>query len=175
MFNLYLGLAHRQQGSWYGYRHLVFSLIPVVVYPVAKLISSMKKKNLFYYYAIILIAIVPALSMISFESNADNLTLKIIDQGFGVMGWGNNSYQLEIYKTIITRPVQYLVGILKGGPLYLVYLLSIVSGLKKYLPEVVLEKYTVFELATFIKVSVVYMFPFMLLLVYEKLKWPKKN
>lgn len=173
--NLYLSLAHRDQGSWYGYRYLIFSLIPIIIYPMAELISSVKKKNPFFYYTVILIAIVPVLSMLSFESNNSNLTLKRVDQGFGVTAWGNNFYQLEIYKTILTSPIQYLIGILKGGPLYLVYLISVFSGLKNYLPGVVLEKYAIFDLFTFIKMMIVYLCPFMLLLVYEKLKWLKKS
>lgn len=167
-FNLYLTLSYRQQGGWYGYRYLIFSLIPIIVYPIAQLISLSKKKNPFFYYAIILIAIIPILSMLSFESNNSNLTLKLIDQRFGVIDWGNNTYQFEIYKTILTRPIQYLIGILKGGPLYFVYLLSTFFGYKKYLPGAVSEKYAIFQLSTFIKTLLIYLFPFMLLLVYKK-------
>jgi hypothetical protein len=167
-FNLYLTLSYRQQGGWYGYRYLIFSLIPIIVYPIAKLISLSKKKNSFFYYAIILIAIIPILSMLSFESNNSNLSLKLIDQRFGVIDWGNNTYQFEIYKTILTSPVQYLIGILKGGPLYFVYLLTAFFGCKKYLPGIVYEKYVIFQLATFIKTVIVYLLPFMLLLVYKK-------
>lgn len=106
--------------------------------------------------------------MLSFESNNSNLTLKLIDQRFGVIDWGNNTYQFEIYKTILTRPIQYLIGILKGGPLYFVYLLSTFFGYKKYLPGAVSEKYAIFQLSTFIKTLLIYLFPFMLLLVYKK-------
>lgn len=172
--NLYLTLAHRQQGSWYGYRYLIFSLTPIIIYPMTWLISLSKKKNPSIYCAIILIAIFPILSMISFESNNSNLTLKIMDQGFGVTSWGNTTYQLEIYKTMLTSPVQYLIGILKAGPLYLVYLVATFLGFSKYLPGVVLEKYAVFQLSTFIKTIIVYLFPFALLLTYKKIKWLKK-
>jgi len=172
--NLYITLACHTQGDWYGYRYLIFSLIPILVYPMAQLISLSKKKNLFFYYTIILIAIIPMLSMLSFESNNSNLTLKIIDQGFGVSAWGNNTYQLGIYKTMLTRPAQYLIGILKAGPTYLVYLLSTFSGCKKYLPAVVYEKYAIFQLSTFVKTMVVYLLPFVLLLVYEIIQARKK-
>jgi hypothetical protein len=172
--NLYMVLVHRQQGCWYGYRLLIFSLIPVIIYPMAQLISLTKNKRPFHY-AIILIAVVPMLSMLSFESNNTNLTLKIIDHGFGGISWGNDTYQLEIYKTILTSPIQYLIGIFKGGPLYLAYLMLQFLGLKKYLPAVILKKYAIFELATLIKMVIVYLLPFMLLLAYKKLKWLKKN
>lgn len=165
--NLYLTLACGEQGGWYGYRYLVFSLIPVIIYPMAYLISLSKDKNLFFYYVIILISVFPVLSMLSFESNNTNLTLEIIDQGFGVNDWGNNSYQLEIYKTIITSPIHYLAGILKGGPLYFVYLVSTFFGFKQYLPGIIYEKYTAFEPVTFIKTAAVYLFPFIMLFFYK--------
>ncbi|MCX5706406.1 MAG: hypothetical protein NTW13_01860 [Candidatus Omnitrophica bacterium] len=173
-FTLYGTLSFRSQGGWYGYRYLIFSLIPIIVYPMAKLILLSKKKTLFYY-SVILISIMPILSMLSFEGNNTNLTLNVVEQGFGVADWGNNTYQLGIYKTILTNPIQYLIGILKGGPLYLVYLASTFLGLKKYLPGVVLEKYTIFQLSTLIKTVAVYLFPFALLLVYKKLKWLKES
>jgi hypothetical protein len=172
--NLYLTLVHQQQGCWYGYRLLIFSLIPVVAYPLAKFISSAEKKGPFFYYAIILIAVVPVLSMISFESNNGNLTLRVIEQGSGISAWGNNSYQMEIYKTILTDPVQYSVGILKGGPLYLVYLTALALGAKQYLPGIVLEKYSIFQFSTLIKMAIVYSFPFLLLLIYNKIHGRKK-
>ncbi|MFH0855119.1 MAG: hypothetical protein V1869_01175 [Candidatus Omnitrophota bacterium] len=166
--NLYIILASRQQGGWYGYRYLIFSFIPIIVYPMASLISLLKEKKPYFYYATIIIAILPVLSMLSFEGNNTNLTLRVIDQGFGVASWGSNTYQMEIYKTIVTKPVDYLAAILKAGPVYLAYLLSALPGLKRYLPEAVYDRYGVFRSATLIKTTLVYLFPFVLLWIYKK-------
>lgn len=166
--NFYITLSYRTQGAWYGYRYLIFSLLPVVVYPLAYTFDSLiNKKRWILFSIIILISIIPLLSMISFEGNDSNLTLKVIDQGFGVTDHGNNTYQLEIYRTICRQPVKYLSSILKAGPCYFMYLVSLLTGLK-ILPGVIYEKYTVFKISTFIKVIIIYLLPFMLLIFYKK-------
>jgi len=166
--NLYVVLACREQGGWYGHRYLIFSLIPVIAYPVAWALALAGKNNRYLYYAIIFMALLPVFSMLSFEANNSNLTLKLIDQGFGARDYGNNVFQLEIYKTMLTTPVQFVFGILKGGLLYIVYQLSTVLGLNKYLPAVIMDKYAIFELPAFIKTLFIYLLPFGLLFIYNK-------
>jgi len=168
-FNLYVTLSYRQQGAWYGYRYLIFSLIPLIVYPLANFLTAISlKNNSRIWLGILLLAIVPVLSMLSFEGNTGNLTLKVIDQGFGVTDWGNNTYQLEIYKTLFLHPVEYFICIIKGGPLYLVYLASHFLGHSNALPAVVKQKYIFFETATLIKTLMIYLLPFVLLFLYKR-------
>ncbi len=175
LINFYMVLHISYIGAWYGYRYLIFSLLPVVIYPLAYTLYLMKhKKWTVLFYIILLLSILPVLSMISFEGNNSNLTLKVIDQGYGVFDWGNNTYQVEIYKTILTSPVQYLTYILKGGVCYFIYLSSILLK-QNNLPAVIYEKYNVFQLATLIKTVIVYIFPFLLLFVYNKLIGKRKG
>ncbi len=167
--NLYVTLSYRQQGAWYGYRYLIFSLIPLIIYPLADFLTKITaKKDPRIFWGILMVAIVPVLSMLSFEGNTGNLTLKIINQGFGVTDWGNNTYQIEIYKVLFLHPAQYLISIMKGGPLYLVYLIFISLGHANALPSIVKQKYMVFEAGTLIKTLMIYLLPFVLLFVYKK-------
>lgn len=174
LINFYMVLHIGSLGSWYGYRYLIFSLLPVLIYPLAYTLCLLKhKKWTALFYIILLLSILPVLSMISFEGNNTNLTLKVIDQGFGVLDWGNNTYQAEIYKTILTSPVQYLTYIFKGGACYLIYLFSILLK-QNNLPAVIYEKYNVFQAATLIKTLIVYVFPFLLLFAYNGIHGRKK-
>ncbi len=165
--NLYMVIRIGCIGSWYGYRYIIFSLIPIIVYPLARTLSLLQERNRKLFIFVIILSVFPILSMISFEGNNTNLTLKVIDEGFGVLDWGNNNYQMEIYKTIITSPFQYLTYILKGGACYFVYLFSILLK-QNNLPAVIYEKYKMFQAATFIKTMIVYIFPFLLLFIYNR-------
>jgi len=107
--------------------------------------------------------------MISFEGNSSSLTLRMIQYDFGVSHFSNNTYQAEIYKMILTRPIEYLSCVFKGGPCYIAYLFSVLFKSTRFLPAVIFEKYMVFQLTTFIKTMIVYLFPFALLLVYKKI------
>lgn len=165
--NLYITLSFRNQGDWYGYRYFIFSIIPIAVYPMARLMAWTKSKGPFFYYMIIGIAVIPMLSMISFEGNDGNLTLKLMDQGAGFATFGNTTYQLEIYKTILTRPLQYFFVMLKGGPAYLSYLAATFTGCQKHLPMGIYEKYVVFQLPILFKTILIYLFPFALLFIFK--------
>jgi hypothetical protein len=169
LVNLYLVICIGCIGSWYGYRYLVFSLLPVTIYPLACTLSMLEEKNRIAFLVILaILTIFPVLSMVSFEGNNANLTLKVVDEGFGVLDWGNNTYQLEIYKMILTRPIQYLGCVFKGGVCYLAYLFSILTK-QNNLPMIIYEKYEVFKLTTLIKTLIVYIFPFFLLSIYNRL------
>ena len=165
----------RTQGAWYGYRVLIASIAPLLVYPLAFILQIAenkfsKKVNIFF----VGLSMLPLFSMLCFEGNNTNLTLSPVMEYFGRTSWGNNTYQLEVWKTLFFHPLQFLIAIFKAGPLYLVYLISMFLGVKKYLPGVVLEKYTIFQLSTLIKMLIVYLFPFALLLVYNKAYARKK-
>ena len=165
--NYYILLSFRQQGAWYGYRYLLFSLIPIIIFPFSDLINHLISNNKKKLFIILLcISIFPILSMISFDGNNSVLTLKVIDQGFGITDWGNNTYQLEIYKMIFFHPIEYLKAIFKGGLLYIIYLICNLFGIVSSLPKIVLQKYQCFELTTLIKTVIIYITP--LILLYRK-------
>lgn len=166
--NLYCSITMKTQGGWYGYRYLVTSLIPIAVYPFTLALQNLdvaysKKTSIL----LTIIAIFPLLSMLSFEGNNSNLTLTVTDLNFSKVCWGNNAYQLEVWKTLLFTPLASLIAIFKGGLLYLIYLVSIFFGFKKYLPGVALEKYVIFDLSVLIKTIIIYLLPFTLLLLYK--------
>jgi len=168
IFNLYGTIMWGTQGGWYGYRYIVFSLIPILIFPFAYFLNNIftHKKYKLYIILLSLIAIFPILSMLLFEGNNTNLTLKIIKQYFEITDWGNNFYQVEIYKTLIQNPIGFFISIFKGGPLYLIYLTAQIFHLNKFLPFIVLEKYPVFNIRILIKTIIIYIFPFVLYFLY---------
>ena len=109
-----------------------------------------------------LIAIFPLLSMLSFEGNNTNLTLSMIKEYFGGMDWGNNTYQLEVWKTLLFNPAGFFIAIFKGGALYLVYLGSLLLGCTHLLPAVIKEKYPYFEISVLMRTCILYALPFLL-------------
>ncbi|MCK5579849.1 MAG: hypothetical protein KAJ18_01100 [Candidatus Omnitrophica bacterium] len=152
------------QGGWYGYRYLVFSSVPVFAYPLAFLFRALyKKMGNKMYILLFFIAIFPFLSMICFDGNNTNLTLKPLNDGyFGRGGSDNLTYQLEVWKTVLFHPIQFSIAIFKGGVLYLVYLASLIFRVDSKLPAVVLSRYPVFDLSVFIKMVIIYFLPFVL-------------
>lgn len=158
LINFYIAIVGRTQGGWYGYRYFLTSVSPLLVYPFAMLLDKFQRRygnrNLYIVFGII--AIFPILSMIGFEGNSSNLTLWL-DQG-GC--WRNDTYQLEVWKTLLVNPIEFIQVALKGGTLYFVYLISLLCHCTNKLPIVVAEKYSLFRLDIFIKTMIIYLFPF---------------
>jgi hypothetical protein len=161
--NFYVIVTLTQQGSWYGHRFLITSIIPLLVYPLAFLLKESKKRygskiNIIW----VLIAFIPLLSMLSFEGNSSNLTLTRFVNSYGVRSWGNTTYQLEVWKTLLFHPYELLIAIFKGGLLYIVYLGAHLSNSMQMLPRILAEKYPAFQLHIAIKTFIIYALPFLL-------------
>ncbi|MBF0571371.1 MAG: hypothetical protein HQL12_05815 [Candidatus Omnitrophica bacterium] len=171
LFNFYGVLMWRTQGCWYGYRYLIAAITPVLVFPLAHfLYLSQEKfgKKIFVFFVVA--AVFPLFSMLCFEGNNTNLTMQVILQYFGREGWGNNTYQLEIWKTLFFQPCGFLMAIFKGGFLYFIYLISILFGLSARLPSMVIKAYPYFDISVLIKVSLLYAAPFIFYGVSKKLR-----
>lgn len=159
MLNVYVIARLGTQGAWYGYRNILFSMLPVTLTPFACWLEKMEawrgiqRKAVVFLLA--LLAVQPILSMLAFEGNNSNLTL----HQTGQWGWANLTYQIEIWKTLLHRPGEMAVALLKGGPLYVAYLFAHVGGIEARLPAVVLEKYPVFSGLTLIKWLILSLLP----------------
>ncbi len=161
--NFYIIIMWKTQGSWYGYRYLIASIIPLLVYPLAFLLQWCEErygKKIGVVWG--LIALVPLLSMLSFEGNSSNLTLTVFVNKFGRGGWGNNTYQLEAWNMLVFHPVELFIAIFKGGLLYIVYLGAQIWDVMHMLPAIVSEKYPVFQLHITVKTFIIYALPFFL-------------
>jgi hypothetical protein len=164
LINLYLVMGFGTQGAWYGYRFIVFSLIPVLVLPFALFLKEIAQKS---YYKIILvilflISLLPILSMLAFEGNTTTLTLHRVEQYFSSRDWGNNTYQLEVWKTLFTKPVDFLISIFKGGAAYFTYIAAHLFHFENHLPTEIMDKYPKFEITVLIKTLIIYIFPFLM-------------
>ncbi len=161
VFNLYGIIMYRTQGGWYGYRYILAAAIPLVVYPFCALLQSVESKPVLRRVMITL-AILPMMSMLAFEGNATNLTMTLTEQYFGVHDWSNNTYQAEIWKTLLFHPAEMAKAVFKAGPLYVIYLLTRATHTAQALPAQVLQKYKSFDPVVAVKMAVLYLIPFIL-------------
>lgn len=176
LVNFYCTIMWRSNGGWYGYRYIIASVIPLLVYPLAFLLQWSEEKyskKIIVIYG--LIAILPLLSMLSFEGNSSNLTLSIVDIYLGTRDWGNNTYQLEVWKTLLFHPKESLIAVFKGGPLYLIYLTSVLFNAINKLPSIILEKYPIFQFTVMVKVFIIYTLPFFLYWIVRKSRLLKET
>lgn len=161
LVNFYTIVFFGSQGGWYGYRYLVASALPVFVLPLAVFIDQcLKQHGPRILWLLILSALPPLFSMWCFEGNADTLTLHLIPQFWGRIDWSNDVYQISVWKTLF-HPGQALIALLKGGPYYVLYLLSLTKLIPPHFMFVLKlsSKYTVFYWSLLIKVLVVYAIP----------------
>jgi hypothetical protein len=165
IINVFLSL---NANGWYGHRYMVFSAIPFLLLPFGLLLKNLMEKGILKKWLIIFffISIFPIVSMIAFDGNSTNLTLHLKEQYFGIIDWGNKYYQIEIWKTLFLYPLEFFKACFKGGLLYLIYLTAQIFHLNKFLPAIVLEKYSVFNLRIFFKTIIIYIFPFILYFIY---------
>jgi len=170
LLNIYIAIRWGTQGGWYGYRYIVFSLIPILILPFALFFNNISKKPYYRKILIILfmVAVFPVLSMLAFEGNSTNLTLDYVKQYFGISGWGNNTYQLEIWKTLFSHPIDFLTSVFKGGPLYFVYLTAHLFNFENLLPEILINKYSEFKIDVLIKTLIIYILPFLMYFFTKK-------
>ena len=72
-------------------------------------------------------------------------------------------------KTLFTQPVNFLVSIFKGGPLYFIYLIAHFSNFEGHIPALILNKYSEFKIAVLIKTLIIYIFPFLMYFFTKKI------
>ncbi|MEI8011082.1 MAG: hypothetical protein WCI27_01185 [Candidatus Omnitrophota bacterium] len=160
LVNLFIVLQWETQGGWYGYRYLLFSAFPVFLVPFAFWVKSFcDGPNSRIAWVLFLLAVCPVLSMLFFEGN-QMLTLALIQQPFGREGWGNNQYQLQVWWTLLMRPMEAVVVVAKGGVLY-------VATLLKVAPKGI-NVYNMPDTSLLIKVMIIYAMPFLFMLRRNK-------
>ena len=105
--------------------------------------------------------------MLCFDGNSTNLTLQISSEW---PGWDNPFYQLEVWKTLFVNTKGFFIAVLKGGPLYFLYLILLIFGQENLLPSVVFEKYPYFDLTVLMKSIIIYVAPFLFYCMLTKIK-----
>ncbi len=154
------------QGCWYGYRYFLFSLIPVMIIPFTDFIQKNWEKPKVKFF-LMLLAIFPILSLLSFEGNNALSLVQKTD------GWINLTYQLEIWKMIFLHPIQYFVVIFKGCFLYFLYLAAFLFNVTNKLPDIVLKIYPYFNIILFIRVIIIFLFPLAIFCITKKIETKK--
>lgn len=157
-------------GGWYGYRIIFFSIAPILIIPFADFLQkSMKKISPKLLLAgLSVISIYPILSMLSYEG-----IVKMTECYYSPIV--RNYYHIDIWKVIFSNPKDYITSIIKGGPLFIIYLFSKVFGFFKVLPQIVQEKYIIFGLDVLIKTILLYIMPFIMYFFVKIFKFEKKK
>lgn len=121
LVNIYIIMAWRTQGGWYGYRYLVPAAIPVMAYPLALVLSKAGQYigRRWVLLLCLIVCMLPLFSMLVFESVKQVLDMEYIQQYFGVSGWGNNEYQLNVWKALFLHPSIFWSALFRGVPLCL--------------------------------------------------------
>ena len=179
MISFYLiVMAWSSQASWYGYRYIIFVILPLMILPLADALKraedNIGKK---IYVAVAIVSLFPLISMLCFEGNPTTLTLHETPSGpFRGPAIDNLTYQLEVWKTLLFDPVGFIIVIFKGGLLYFVYLITLLTNTTYLLPDIVLEKYPVFDLVVLIKSLIIYSAPFAFYAIHKSIDyWPSVN
>jgi hypothetical protein len=138
--DFYLAFMFGTNGGWYGYRYFLFVAVTVLAVPFGRLLDALlERSKLATLLGFSALGIFPAMSMLLFEGNDAQLTLKLIRIGTQ-QDFGNLTYQLEVWWTRFEAPKECLLVLLKGVPAYFGYLLFQGIGLGQLLPELMRER-----------------------------------
>ena len=168
LVNFHIIVTYAAQGGYYGYRYFIFSMIPLLVVPLAGGLEALDQRFRWRFRAaVILTALFPLFSMLCFEGNDTTLTQHIVKISRGY-GYSNHTYQWEVWKLLFTQPVEWGIAVFKGGLLYWIYASAHQAGAERFLPAVVLQKYPDFRVDILLKVLIIYTLPFLLLYISNK-------
>lgn len=158
LVNFYILIIWKGQGSYYGYRYILFAAVPVLLIPLAAFVEWFESKTPHADKILIALAIPPLLSMLLFEGS-EFTTLAVVTTEFGEKNGGNLTYQLEVWKVVLSKPAVLAFSLFKNGPAYLVYLAAKLFGMFEHLPAKLRETYDVFDKVTLVRTIILYALP----------------
>lgn len=171
LINFLLIVFWGSQAGWYGYRLFIASAMPILALPLAVFLKELEtkaKKTLGLFWAII--AGVPFLSMLLFESNPTTLNLAQIKTYTGNTDFTNNIFQFHVWQTVLFHPLETLANIYdKSGFLYLNHLFLTLGKFLGIWPNAFVTEYPVFRADIFIRLTMLYMLPFILCSLIRKI------
>lgn len=167
--NLYLVVMQGYHAAFYGYRLLLFSLLPLLVLAFARFLDrQFASRRQAPLVALGFLAILPATSMLFFEGNATTLTLQFQRHdypGYSFTDWDNQSYQLEVWQTL-AKPKDAALVVAKGGPAYIAFQVADLSGKRDRLPFELQVRYTGVGAKLFGQTLFIWLLPWILLWIW---------
>jgi len=162
LVNCYVVVVTGSQGAYYGYRYLIASAFPLFVLPLAFLLKWLNRKiGNWWKWGVIILAVFPVISMWCYEGNAQVATYPIPTTFFGTIAWGNATYQIAVWQTVLNLKalggIVYLGGIQYFHQL-LFYATATSLGFKVTPPM---------EIKTLIQVLLIYSLPFVLVFIFK--------
>ncbi|MCD4779980.1 MAG: hypothetical protein K8S27_05450 [Candidatus Omnitrophica bacterium] len=170
LVNLYIVMMWKTQGGWYGYRYIMASLFPLLVYPFALCLKKFEDqwgpKALFLF---VVLAILPVLSVLAFEGR-QALNLANYQQYFDATGYGNNFYQVEVWKIFLFQPFELVKIIFQKGIMYFLYLFLVCLSKMDVIQDVYIREYIYFDFRVLIKTMILYVIPFVCYVLFLPLQ-----
>jgi hypothetical protein len=130
--NVFLAVQWPTHASFYGYRYLVFAVIPLLVVPLGCALTHLRQRM--GWKAGVLLSVIclfPILSMMSF-SLVHGLSL---NHYINPAGWVNPDYQLKAWGYFLLSPIDYAYILLQKSLGYLIALLFETAGLSHLYPN----------------------------------------
>ncbi len=93
LLNLYIVVLWGGQGGWYGYRYLIFAAMPALFLPLAEMLQTAEKRNIWLFRGIAAFALIPAFSMALFDA-APHTSIGSVTIEFNEPSFGHLTYQL---------------------------------------------------------------------------------
>lgn len=163
LVNIYIIIVWRGQGSWYGYRYLLFVAMPVLALPFGFLLMHLRVRRSTLFYFACALGIFPLVSMLMFEAGP-GLWLAIYKNEYGATPWTHPTFQKAVWSTVFATPKDAIFYVVKAGPCYVVYLLAHALGFAAALPEKFLKVYPFLDKELIIKSLLIYALPWVLYL-----------
>lgn len=163
--NLYITMMWKTQGGWYGYRYLIPSLAPLLVLPFAFYLKRLDEKRAWLKILSGALVLFPLVSMLSFEGHFHKLNLHVIEQYFGLKGWGHNTYQFSAWKMFLFDFGNWVNIPYKAGIQYFVYLAAKLMTHWGWMPEQMFREYPSFKWTALVKYFILIGLPLLLLSV----------
>lgn len=171
--NLYLVIMQGYQAAYYGYRLLIFSLMPLAVIPFGCFLDSLlavRRRGVLCALAIV--AILPTASMLFFEGNGTTLTLQVQRfeyPNYSFSDWDNKTYQLEVWKTL-ANPKEAAVVLAKGGPAFVAYAGATSFGKQDGLPQELQTRYAGAGSKLIAQTLAIWLLPWVLFWIWKR-RW----
>lgn len=109
LVNLYLTFVWKSFGSYYGYRYLVFTAIPVLSIAIAYSIERLTARvgRPIGIALILLLSIVPLSSILLFE-RTEEFSYRLVTNEFNILTWSQPTYHKEVIKLLINDPTKVI-------------------------------------------------------------------
>ena len=116
LINIYVTMAWKSFGSFYGYRYIVFTAFPLLALLAARGLDTLASRNV----KVLLLSLTCVLGFISFNSvlafeRSSVFSFSLINTKYGTQTYSNPVYHILLIQHLINNPFQFLEVSWKQG------------------------------------------------------------